>query len=205
VPPAPEEADEIVDLNELLASLKEEVEEEGCKEEEEEGKKLDEQTKLNSSGIGSGKAGGSPNKKPTSAASSTSKIENAANDDEGFPTIDQPKTVAKEATQAGRPNQGAHATKDNLSTPSMGAGNGSGGQTETGMPKTDQAKTTAKEATQASRPNQGKNATATNLSTPGGMLQENEDLKKQLKEATEAIVHVRGQLNENTTLTMSRR
>ena len=211
VPPAQDqEEDENVDLNELLASLKEEVENEGCKEEEEEGikegckeeeeeeegKKLDEGTKLASSGIGGSKAGGSANKKPTSAASSTSKIETASNDDEGMPKVDQPKTVAKEATQAGRPNKATHATKDNLSTPSMGAGNGSGGQSETGMPKTDQAKTTAKEATQASRPNQGKNATATNLSTPGGMLEENASLKKQLQEATETITYVKGQLNE---------
>lgn len=197
VPPAGPEEDENVDLDELLETLKEEIKE-GYKEaeEEEEGKTIDEQTKLATSGIGSGKAGGSPNKKPSSAASSTSKIETAANDDEGMPSLDQPKVVAKESTQAPRPNQAKNATKDNLSTPSMGGSKGSGGQTETGMPKTDQAKTTAKEATQANRPNQAKNATATNLSTPGGMLEENKQLKAQLEEATSAIKYVKGQLNE---------
>jgi hypothetical protein len=194
--PGAEEEDEEFDLNELLESLKAEIGENTEEEEEEEGKKLDEQTKLASSGIGGSKAGGSPNKKPTSAASSTSKIETAANDDEGMPTIDQPKVVAKEATQASRPNQAKNATKDNLSTPAMGAGNGSGGQTETGMPKTDQAKVTSKEATQASRPNQAKNATKDNLSTPGGMLEENQALKRQLNEAEDVIRYVKGQLNE---------
>jgi hypothetical protein len=198
--PAPqgEEEDEEFDLNELLESLKAEIGEntEEEEEEEEEGKKLDEQTKLASSGIGSGKAGGSPNKKPTSAASSTSKIESAANDDEGYPQTDQAKVVAKEATAASRPNKATHATKDNLSTPSMGGSNGSGGQSDIGMPKTDQAKVTSKEATQASRPNQAKNATKTNLSTPGGMLEENAFLKKQINEAEDVIRYVKGQLNE---------
>ena len=191
-----QEEDEEFDLNELLESLKAEIDENDEQEEEEEGKKLDEQTKLASSGIGSGKAGGSPNKKPSSPASSSSKIESAANDDEGYPDTDQAKVVSKEATEAARPNKAKNATKDNLSTPSMGAGNGNGGNSETGFPKTDQAKVTAKEATGASRPNQAKNATATNLSTPGGMLQENTFLKKQLNEAEEVIRYVKGQLNE---------
>lgn len=197
-PPAPgaeQEEEGDMNLDELLESLKEEIEEE--EEEEEEGKKLDEQTKLASSGIGSGKAGGSPNKKPTSAASSTSKVENAANDDEGMPTLDQAKVVAKEATQASRPNKATHATKDNLSTPSLGAGGkGSGGNTETGYDTIGNAKITSKEATQAKRPNEGSNVTKTNLSTPGGMLQENNTLKKQLGEAYETITYVKGQLNE---------
>jgi len=198
--PAPqgEEEDEEFDLNELLESLKAEIGEGEEEEEEEEGKKIDEQTKLASSGIGSGKAGGSPNKKPSSAASSTSKIESAANDDEGYPDTDQAKVVAKEATAASRPNKATNATKDNLSTPSFGGkgGNAGGGNSEIGYPKTDQAKVTAKEATGASRPNQAKNATATNLSTPGGMLQENQFLKKQINEAEEVIRYVKGQLNE---------
>ena len=194
--PGAQEEDEEFDLNELLESLKAEIGEED--EEEDEDKNLDEQTKLTSSGISGGKAGGSPNKKPSAAASSTSKLESAANDDEGFPDTDQAKVVAKESTSANRPNKATHATKDNLSTPAMGTGNGGGGagQTEIGYPKTDQAKITAKEATGASRPNQAKNATATNLSTPGGMLQENNFLKKQINEAEEVIRYVKGQLNE---------
>lgn len=190
VPPTGDETDEDVDLNELLESLREEVE-------EEEEETIDEQTKLASSGIGSGKAGGSPNKKPSSGASSSSRVESGG-DKDGFPTIDQPKVVAKEATQAGRPNKAQHATKDNLSTPSFGGkgGNGGGGNSETGFPKTDQAKTTAKEPSEANRPNQAKNATKDNLSTPGGALEENISLKKQLNEAEEVIKYVKGQLNE---------
>ena len=195
--PGAEEEDEEFDLNELLESLKAEIGEN--EDEEDEEKKLDEQTKLTSSGIGSGKsAAGSPNKKPSSAASSTSKLETAANDDEGYPDTDQAKVVAKEATQASRPNQAKNATKDNLSTPSFGGGNGggSGGNSETGYPKTDQAKVTAKVHDGATRPNQAKNATKDNLSTPGGMLEENKYLRKQVNEAEEVIRYVKGQLNE---------
>ena len=79
-------------------------------------KKLDEQTKLTSSGIGGSKAGGSPNKAPASGAKSSSRIETGGGSEDGMPTIDQPKVVAKEATAAGRPNKATHATKDNLST-----------------------------------------------------------------------------------------
>lgn len=198
VPPTGAEEDEEFDLNELLENLKAEIGEDAEEEEEEEGKKLDEQTKLTSSGIGGSKAGGSPNKAPASGAKSSSRIETGGGSEDGMPTIDQPKVVAKEATAAGRPNKATHATKDNLSTPSFGGkgGNGGGGQSETGMPKTDQAKTTAKEPTAASRPNQAKNATKDNLSTPGGMLQENQALKRQLNEAEEVIRYVKGQLNE---------
>jgi hypothetical protein len=207
VPPTGAEEDEEFDLNELLESLKAEIgenyeegkkEEEEEEEEEEEGKKLDEQTKLQSSGIGGSKAGGSPNKQPAAAAKNSSKIESAAQDKEGYASTDQAKVVAKEATQAARPNKAQHATKDNLSTPSFGGkgGNGSGGQTEDGYPSTDNAKSTAKEPTQAKRPNQASNATKDNLSTPGGMLEENKALKKQINEAEEVIRYVKGQLNE---------
>ena len=201
VPPTEVEEDEEFDLNELLENLKAEIgesTEEEEEEEEEEGKKLGEQTKLASSGIGGSKAGGSPNKAPASGARSSSCIGTGSGSEDGMPTIDQAKVVAKEATAASRPNKATHATKDNLSTPSFGGkgGNGGGGQSETGMPKTDQAKTAAKEPTAASRPNQAKNATKDNLSPPGGMLQENQALKRQLNEAEEVIRYVKGQLNE---------
>jgi hypothetical protein len=210
VPPTEDETDEEVDLNELLESLKEELEndeeeqEEGCKldevkeeeEEQEEGCKLDEVTKLASSAIGGSKAGGSDNKKPASAASSTSKIESGGISDEGFPSQGSSKVTAKEATEASRPNQGKNATKSNQSTPSIGDGNKSGGQSETGHPEIGNAKVTAKEATKAPRPNQGTNVTKSNQSTPGGMLEENKALKQQLNEAEEVIKYVKGQLNE---------
>ena len=105
-----EEMDEI-NLDELLESLKEELEE------EEEGKKmLDEDTKLTSSGIG-GKTGGSDNKKPASGASSSSKIESGGLTDNGVP---EGKVEAKDATTAKRPNEAKNATSTNLSTPKLG-------------------------------------------------------------------------------------
>ena len=190
-----QEEDEEFDLNELLESLKAEIGDEEEEEEDEE-KKLDEQTKLSSSGIGGSKAGGSANKKPSASASSSSKIETAANDDEGYPEIDQAKVTAKVHDGASRPNQAKNATKDNLSTPSMGEGNGTGGQPDGSYPKIEQAKVTAKVHDGATRPNQAKNATKDNLSTPGGMLQEIASLKKQNNEAEEVIRYVKGQLNE---------
>jgi len=197
VPPMGDEADEDVDLNELLESLREEIgEEEEGKINDEDEEKINEDTKLASSGIGGSKAGGSANKKPASGASSSSKIESGGLAGEGFPTTDNAKVTAKEASTASRPNQAKNATKTNLSTPGMGAGNGSGGQSETGMPSATDAKVTAKEASTATRPNQAKNATKDNLSTPGGMLEENSALKKQLNEAEEVIKYVKVQLNE---------
>lgn len=191
-----EEEDEDVNLDELLESLKEEVEGHAEEEEEEEeGKQLDE--KLESSGIGGGKAGGSANKAPSAATHGSSHIESGGAPKDGYAKRTDAKVIAKEATVASRPNQAKHATKDNLSTPSMGGSTGSGaGQKETGYVNADNAKVTAKEATGASRPNQSKNATKDNLSTPGGALEENIALRKQLDEATETIKYVKGQLNE---------
>lgn len=173
VPPQ-EETDEDINLDELLQSLKEEVEEN--KDEEDESTQLDEETKLTSSGIGGGKAGGSANKEPAMAARSSSKIESGGLEDEGFPS-DDTKVGPEDATKAPRPNKGKNATSTNLSTPKMGGESG--------------------DAMKAPRPNKGEHATSTNLSTPGGMLkEENEELKKQLNEAHEAIKYVKGQLNE---------
>jgi len=185
-PPADEvnEEDlEEIDLEELLESLRAELEEDT----------IQEQTKLESSGIGGGKAGASSS--PTKNASSSSKLE-SGNDEDGFPNIDQPKVVAKEHDQVARPNRSPNATKSNLSTPAMGGGNASGGSSETGLPKVGQPKVVAKDPTEASRPNQGKNATSTNLSTPSKMLAENATLRRQLNEAKEVIKYIKGQLNE---------
>lgn len=116
--PQGEETDEDVNLDELLESLKEEVEKEEGKKEEEEC--LDEQTKLASSGIG-GKTGGSDNKKPSASAHNSSKIESGGLTDNGVPD----STVeSKDATDAKRPNQAKNATSTNLSTPSKGGESG---------------------------------------------------------------------------------
>jgi hypothetical protein len=186
-PPPPEnpqdknEMDE-VDLDELLESLEDELRAEYEKEEGEvddpdmpeipENVSLYEQTKLASSGIGGGVAGGSPNKRPTTASSSTSRIESDDTSDEGFPSIEQSKKIS----DAARPNRGPRATKTNLSTPSMGGGDGYGGQSETGMPNIGQPK-----VTKDSRPN---------------TISENLYLKQQLSEAENVIRYVKGQLNE---------
>ena len=118
VPPAAgDEADEDINLDELLESLKEEVEEEG-KKEEEEGKKLDEDKKLASSGIAT-----SDNKKPSASASSTSAIESGGSKKDGYPAGDAKQTAA-DPTEASRPNQGKNVTSTNLSTPSLGGSSG---------------------------------------------------------------------------------
>lgn len=168
VPPAAgdEEMDEEINLDELLQSLKEEIEEEG-KEEKEEEECMNEQTKLASSGIG-GKTGGSDNKKPTSAASSSSKVETGGCKDHGVP---EGKVESKDATDASRPNQGKNATSTNLSTPSKGG--------EAGP------------ALKAARPN-----SKGDFENTAKLNEENVSLKKQLDEATEVIKYVKGQLNE---------
>ena len=167
VPPTGgEEADEDVDLNELLESLKDEVGEE--EEEEEEEAKLDEAKKLASSGIGGNKAGGSENKKPSSSASSTSGLESGGIEKEGFPTEDA-KVGPEDATKAARPNKGNNATSTKFSTPSLGGSSGP--------------------ALKASRPN----AVTVDGTTA---LKENQNLKKQLNEAEDVIRYVKGQLNE---------
>lgn len=164
-----EEMDEEINLDELLQSLKEEIEEdvkEEGKDKEEEC--MNEQTKLASSGIG-GKTGGSDNKKPTSAASSSSKVETGGCKDNGLPESTQ---EAKDATEASRPNQAKNATSTNLSTPSKGG--------EAGP------------ALKAARPNsKGDFENTAKLHES-----ENASLKKQLDEATEVIKYVKGQLNE---------
>ncbi len=170
VPPTGgEETDEDVDLNELLESLKQEVEDnEEEEEEEEEEAKLDEAKKLASSGIGGNKAGGSENKKPSASASSTSGLESGGIEKEGFPTGDA-KVGPEDATKATRPNKGNNATSTKFSTPSLGGSSGP--------------------ALKASRPN------AVTLDSTTA-LKENQNLKKQLNEAEDVIRYVKGQLNE---------
>ena len=172
VPPTGEETDEDVDLNELLQSLKEEVEE------EEEGKNedecLDEQKKLTSSGVGGNKAGGSDNKKPASGASSASGIESDSRTVKsgkvGMPIDYQTSVGPEDATKAKRPNQASNATSTDLSTPKMGGQKGP--------------------ALKAARPN------CTGDFEGTANLEENVFLKKQLNEAEEVIKYVKGQLNE---------
>lgn len=118
VPPTSGDTDEDVNLDELLASLKEEIEGDEAKKDEDD--TIDEQTKLASSAIG-GKTGGSDNKKPSTSASKSSHIETGGMKNNGLPDSTQ---EAKDATDASRPNQAKNATSTNLSTPSKGGESG---------------------------------------------------------------------------------
>ena len=116
--PSPEAGmDEELNLDELLESLKKEIENEGKAEDE---CKLDEDTKLKSSGLG-GKTGGSDNKKPAAGASSSSKIEAGADIHHGIP---EGEHIVADATDAKRPNEGKNATSTNLSTPKSSGATG---------------------------------------------------------------------------------
>lgn len=180
VPPAPapvpsdanvggeeEVMDEEINLDELLQTLKEEVDED---DEEEEGK-IEEQTKLTSSGIGGNKAGGSANKAPASGTKSSSKIETGHAKDEGMPSPEGTKVGPEDATTASRPNKAKNATSTNLSTPSKGGESGP--------------------ALKASRPNSDGSIDGTSK-----INEENKFLKKQLDEAHATIKYVKTELNE---------
>ena len=169
VPPQEDGVDEDVNLDELLQSLKEEIEGDEKKEDEEE--TIDEQTKLASSGIG-GKTGGSDNKKPSASAHNSSKIESGGIKNNGIP---EGKSGPEDATTASRPNQAKNATSTNLSTPSKGG--------DSGM------------ALKAARPN-SKGDFENTAKLHEETLAENETLKGQIDEATEVIKYVKGQLNE---------
>jgi len=161
IPPVSgEETDEEVNLDELLESLREEIE----SDEEKEEKSIDEVKKLTSSGVAS-----SDNKKPAAGASSSSGIESGKKTN-GFPSGDA-KDVAKDPTDASRPNQGSNATSTKLSTPSLGGSSGP--------------------LLKAARPNSDGSFENTSK-----INEENDGLKKQLNEAEETIKYVKGQLNE---------
>ena len=170
VPPT-DDLEEEINLDELLQSLKEEIEGEEKKEKKDEEDCVNEDKKLSSSAIG-GKVGGSDNKKPSASASSSSNIESGGCKDNGMP---ESKVESKDATDASRPNKAKNATSTNLSTPSKGG--------EAGP------------ALKAARPNsKGEFEGTAKLSESTNA--ENAALKKQLDEATEVIKYVKGQLNE---------
>lgn len=168
--PSPEVDDkameEEIDLDELLQTLKEEIEETDAKKEETE-ETIDEEKKLASSGIG-GKTGGSDNKKPSASASSSSKLESGGVKSQGVP---EGKVGPSDATEASRPNKAKNATSTNLSTPSKGGESGP--------------------ALKAARPN-----SKGDFENTPTLKEENETLKKQLNEAVETVTFIQGQLNE---------
>lgn len=166
--PASDEDDNI-NLDELLESLKTEIECDDDADDEKDCKTIEEDKKLASSGIG-GKVGGSDNKKPASGASSSSRIESGGAKKDGYPSGDA-KQTAKDPTDAKRPNEGKNATSTNQSTPSLGGQSGP--------------------ALKASRPNCGGE-----FENTAKLNEENIALKKQLNEAEIAVKYVKGQLNE---------
>jgi len=167
--PAGDDMDEEINLDELLQSLKEEIE--GDEKKEDDKEEVTEDKKLSSSGIG-GKVGGSDNKKPSSSASSSSKIESGGISNNGVP---EGKSGPEDATKAARPNKATNATSTNLSTPSKGGESGP--------------------ALKAARPN-SKGDFETTPKLHEEVVAENATLKTQLHEYEEGVKYLKGQLNE---------
>jgi hypothetical protein len=176
VPPTgQEETDEEVNLEELLEDLKKDMESDEDKD------KLEEDTKLTSSGIG-GKVGVPSGKMPANGTRSSSTIAGGKHQETGVP---EGKVTAKEPTNATRPNSIGVGIEN---TPKLTNEN----KVETGVPE---GKVTAKEPTEASRPN----SIGVGIEdTPKleEVVKEKNALKSQLAEAVKAITFVRGQLNE---------
>jgi len=168
---APEED---VNLDELLESLKKDIEAEE-KEKDEEEECITEDTALKSSGIG-----GAPGKwnKPSKAASSSSKIETGGVTDNGVP---QGKTTSGKDPSTGvkRPNEGP-VTKAAMATPKLTKENKTAikGAFEGG-------KVLAKDATEVERANEGP-VTADSMETAN----------KTIKEQSDAIAYLTNELNE---------
>lgn len=183
VPPVSgEETDEDVNLDELLASLKEEIAAEGY---EEEGKKeLDEKKDLKSSGIAPGQ-----NKKPSASASSSSGVESGGMKTNGLPdstqTSDKDINVTMPEKNFGKNKEGNLASNSPLKE-TIALKN-------KGWPDSEQ---TSDEDINVTMPdvNFGKNKEGNLATTP--TIKENQELKKQLSEAEEVIKYVKVQLNE---------
>ena len=188
------EMDEEVDLNELLESLKEEAEQ--GKEEEDE--TIKESVPVKSSAIGGNKAGGSPNKAPSTDANKTSHIEKSGQSVKSATvgTPDYNKTSSgDDASETKRPNQADNATKDNLSTPGGALKEAAGVKSgKVGVPDYTKVSTGDDPSEVSKTPNAGP-VTPEKMSTPA-LTKENAQLKKQLGEATSTITYIKGQLNE---------
>jgi hypothetical protein len=169
--PAGDDLDEEINLDELLQSLKEEIEGDEKKDEEVKEDSVNEDKKLASSAIG-GKVGGSDNKKPSASASSSSKIESGGIKNNGVP---EGKSGPEDATTAARPNKASNATSTNLSTPSKGGESGP--------------------ALKAARPNSKGDFEGT-PKLHEEVVAENATLKTQLHEYEEGVRYLKGQLNE---------
>jgi len=185
VPPVSgEEADEDVNLDELLESLKEEIE--GEEDEEEEGKKLDEEKKLSSSAIAPG-----GNKKPSASASSSSDVESGGMTDHGVPggkvTAQDPIDAAKQDKNFDGNKDGnlaSHAAlKENIALKDKGIPGGK--------------QTSGEDPTDVTKPDHNFDGNKDgDMAKTSAIKEENDALKKQLNEAEEVIKYVKVQLNE---------
>ena len=187
--PENDEMDEEIDINELLESLKDE-----CEDDDEDEKKdgkgkppwLKESVPAKSSGVGT-----ADNK--TSPEFTSSKIGKGGDVENGVP---EGKVTAKEPTQASRPNQAKNATKTNLSTPGGALKENTGGSTP-GYPEGAKKTSTGDDPSEADRPNQADHATKDDLSTvPSPLKEEVTRLRSENKEYKDAVVYLKGQLNE---------
>lgn len=184
------ELDEEINIDELLESLKANVDDD----EAEENECINESVPVNTSGIGSG----SDNKAPSSDASKSSGIESSGKSvksaNVGTPEY---KQIAADPSTATRPNQAKNATKTNLSTPGGKKIDENTGGSTPGYPEQAKKTSKGKDPSEAQRPNQAPHATKDNLETvPSPLKEENQKLKTQLSEATETLIYLRQQLNE---------
>ena len=217
VPPAPapsvpsdvpqvsgQEEDEDINLDELLESLKEEIEKDETDKDE---KSIDENAPVKSSSIGPGN-----NKQPSSDAQKTSNISDASQSirsgkvgwPDGEKIVFDPETVV-----TSKENFGNNRSASKRNTPKFSdkhKGENVSEAVETGVPE---GTVTSKEPTQADRPNMGEHAAKDNLDTvpfsnkhkgenvsETVLQKENKNLKKQLNETEDAIKYLKVQLNE---------
>ena len=177
VPPVGD-ADDDVNLDELLESLKEEIEGEE--------NKLDEEHKLSSSAIAPG-----GNKKPSASSHSSSGIESGGMKDHGWPGGTK---VCEDPTDVTKPDHNFDGNKDgNLAKTSH--------IKETialkdkGIPGGKQ--TSGEDPTDVTKPDHNWDGNKDgNMAKTSHIKEENEALKKQLNESEEVIRYVKKQLNE---------
>ena len=178
VPPAGEETDEDVNLDELLENLKAEIE----------AGKLEEHKELKSSGIAPG-----GNKKPSPSSHSSSDIESGGLTDHGVPGGDV-TSHGDDATEVTKPDKNFDGNKDgNLAkTPSIKEGIG---LKDKGVPGGKQ--TSGEDPTDVTKPDKNFDGNKDGeMAKNSPLKEENAALKKQINEAEEVIKFVKTQLNE---------
>jgi hypothetical protein len=180
------EMDEEIDINALLESLRDEEE----NEEDDDESFLKEGVPVKTSAIG-GKVGGSPNKKPSADAFSSSHIETTSKSVKsgkvGFP---DGKKIHNDPAEGPRPNQAKNATKTNLSTPGGALKEAASVKSgKVGYPTGKKTSTSDDPTVGVDRPNEGP-VTKDSMSTPS-LKKENAELKKTANRVVVAISSVK--------------